>query len=56
MEYQNKFEDGQKVRIIGTPEIVTVNRWAYAPKMKRYTYTVIESPPTFYFEHELESV
>jgi hypothetical protein len=33
--YQNKFDDGQTVRIKDTGEEVTVKRWSYAPKMVR---------------------
>lgn len=54
------FEDGQKVRIKDTGEEVTVDRWALSKgpwgNLPRYTYTIIENPATFYFQHELESV
>lgn len=54
MTYNNKYQDGQKVMIKETREVVTINRWGYVKKMNRYTYTIMEHPGTFYFENELE--
>ncbi|WP_172455482.1 hypothetical protein [Paenibacillus sp. BIHB 4019] len=54
MEYKNKYQDGQKVRLLFTSEIVTVDEWSYTPSLRSYTYTIIEHPGTFYFERELE--
>jgi hypothetical protein len=53
MIHNNKFEDKQKVKLFDTGEVVTINRWSYAPSMKRYTYSVEEYPSTFYFEDDL---
>lgn len=54
IEYTPKFQDGEKVLIDG--EVVTVKEWGYVPKRKQYTYTIVENPATFYFEHELEKL
>ena len=53
-EFNPKFQDGEKVLLDG--KIVTVNEWGYTLKQARYTYTIIENPATFYFEHELKKL
>lgn len=50
----NKYQDGEKVKLKETGEEVTVDRWNYAPNMRRYTYTIVEQPSTFYFEEEIQ--
>jgi hypothetical protein len=54
MNYNNKFQDCEKVLLREQNEIVTVSRWSYIPKKRVYSYTIIENPATFYFEHELD--
>lgn len=53
---KNKFQDGQTVRLKSTNEILTVAEWGYVPRMREFTYTVLERPSTFFFENELEEV
>lgn len=51
MDNKNKYQDGEKVIIKG--EVFTISQWSYVAKMKRYSYTILEKPSTFYFEEEL---
>lgn len=51
-ELTPKFQDGEEVLLDG--KIVTVNEWGYISRLKRYTYTIVEYPATFYFEYELK--
>lgn len=53
----HKFEDDQKVRIIETGEIVTIDHWWFAsngPLSKEAQYNVKEKSGTWFAEHELE--
>jgi hypothetical protein len=52
---KNLFEDGEKVRIKETGEIVTVDHWWYAVNNKNWStqYNIVEHPATWYSEHEL---
>lgn len=56
MEYQNKYEDNETVKIRVTGEIVTVEEWGYVRRQNRYTYVIKERPSTFYFEEELAAI
>jgi hypothetical protein len=53
MKQNNKFDKGEKVIISLTGEQVTINKFSYVPQMKKYSYTIIEKPTTFYFEEEI---
>jgi hypothetical protein len=50
----NKFQDGEKVLVKEWGVIETVDKWSYVPSMRRFTYTTLENPATFYFESELD--
>ena len=51
------FEDGEKVRIKETGEVVTVDHWWYARNMTwGAQYNIVEKPSTWYSEGELEKV
>lgn len=47
-----KFQDGEKVLLDDV--MVTIKEWSYIPKMNRFTYTIVENPSTFFFEHEFK--
>ncbi|MDF0727892.1 hypothetical protein PY093_14540 [Cytobacillus sp. S13-E01] len=53
MKNKNKFNNGETVVVKHTGETVTINQWSYIANMKRYSYTIVENPATFYFEEEL---
>jgi hypothetical protein len=52
------FEDGEKVRIKETGEIVTIDHWWYASNQRSWTtqYNIVEHPSTWYSEHELQKI
>jgi hypothetical protein len=54
MDYNPKFQDGEKVLLDG--EVVTIRRWSYATNLKRYTYSIVEYPGTFFYENELQKL
>ncbi|GAE37521.1 hypothetical protein JCM9157_4829 [Halalkalibacter akibai JCM 9157] len=56
MKNKNKFITNQKVRLKSTGETITINKFSYVPNMKRYSYTCVEHPKTFYFEEEIEQL
>ncbi|WP_180954091.1 hypothetical protein [Bacillus sp. M6-12] len=53
MADRNKYNNGEKVKLKTTDELVTIKKWQYIKNMKAYSYTVKEHPSTFYFEDEL---
>lgn len=56
---KHKFEDGEKVRIKETDEIVTIDHWWFGNHgSTKYIaqYNVVEHASTWYAEHELEKV
>jgi hypothetical protein len=54
MKNKNKFKPNDKVLLKSTGETITINKFSYVPNMKRYSYTCVEYPSTFYFEEEIE--
>lgn len=54
----HNFEDGEKVRIKQTREIVTVDKWWFAINFGNWSaqYNIVEYPSTWFFESELEKV
>ncbi|MBP3953257.1 hypothetical protein [Bacillus suaedae] len=54
MKGKNKFQPNEKVLLKSTGETVTINKFNYVPNMKRYSYTCLEHPSTFYFEEEIK--
>lgn len=54
MKNKNKFKVNDKVFLKATKETVTISKCSYVPNMKRYSYTLMERPNTFFFEEELE--
>lgn len=48
------FEDGEKVRIKETGEVVTVDHWWYGTPQHIAQYDIVEHPSTWYSESELE--
>ncbi len=56
MKNKNKFKPNEKVLLKSTGETVTINKFSYVPNMKRYSYTCVEHPSTFFFEEEIEQL
>ncbi|MBA9027730.1 MULTISPECIES: hypothetical protein [Bacillaceae] len=56
MSNKNKFQPGEIVNLGETGEEVTIMKFQYVPKMKKYTYVIKEKPSTFYFEEELTKI
>ncbi|MDT8861576.1 hypothetical protein N0O92_15265 [Alkalihalobacillus sp. MEB130] len=56
MKSKNKFQTNEKVILKSTGEIITINKFSYVPNMKRYSYTCLEHPSTFFFEEEMRSI
>lgn len=57
-ERTHLFEDGERVRIKETGEVVTVDHWWYALNNPAFgfQYNIIGRPSTWYAEHELEKI
>ena len=60
-ERKHLFENGEKVRIIETGEIVTVDHWWFAKPtvdVRLFTaqYNIVEHPGTWFDERELEKI
>ncbi|MBD8076465.1 hypothetical protein C5676_024780 [Bacillus thuringiensis] len=57
IESKHLFEDGEKVRIKATGEIVTVDYWWYAGNIGwEIQYNIVEHPSTWFTEYELEKI
>jgi hypothetical protein len=59
LEESEHFEDREKVTLKETGETVTVNKWSITRlpgNIRRYTYTIIEHPGTFFYHRELEKI
>ncbi|WP_442593937.1 hypothetical protein [Neobacillus sp. D3-1R] len=56
MKQNNKFIKGEKVTLPITGETVTINKISYVQHMKKFTYTILEKPSTFYFEEEISKL
>jgi hypothetical protein len=54
----HEFEDGEKVRIKETNEIVTVDYWWFIKNkpLSQAQYNIIEKPGTWFMECELEKI
>jgi hypothetical protein len=53
------FEDGEKVILKKTGEIVTINEWSLTRMgrgITRYTYNLIEVPGIFFYHSEFERI
>jgi hypothetical protein len=53
------YKDSEKVRLISTGEIVTINQWSLTRMgrgITRYTYSLIEAPGKFFYHSELERI
>jgi hypothetical protein len=57
-EKQHLFEDGEKVRLKETGEIVTVDYWWFASNMPTWEaqYNIKEYPDTWFSESDLEKI
>jgi hypothetical protein len=56
MKQNNKFDVGEKVKLVISGETVTINKYSYVANMKKYSYTLKEKPRTFYFEEEFSKL
>ncbi|WP_202595371.1 hypothetical protein [Halalkalibacter okhensis] len=56
MKSKNKFQSNEKVILKATGETLTINKFSYVPNMKRYSYTCLEHPSTFFFEEEMRQI
>jgi hypothetical protein len=60
VERTHAFEDGERVRIKETGEVVTVDHWWFAkkslggPSHLIAQYNIVEHPATWFAEYELE--
>lgn len=60
VERTHAFEDGDRVRIKATGEVVTVDHWWFArkspdvPNNITAQYNIVEYPETWFAEYELE--
>ena len=57
-EKKHLFEDGEKVRLKETGEIVTVDHWWFASNIRYWQaqYNIVEYPSTWFSESQLEKV